>query len=506
MGDIYIKYTDYSGSDFPSGCTTLQYIQSDGSQYIDTGYKLPSDQSNIRIEAVVSFNGIVSSQPTYPTIFGVRDSNNDYASSNSCIVAAKWSNSVVTVNYGTGQINTSLTFDTFSRYKCNVVLTRSALIIENGSGQTLLEQTLSPTYDGSTTRNLIIFSLNSPTGEYGHQTRCRMNLHRFTIYDGNTCILNYLPVLDDNDIACVYDTVSQEYVYSSGSSAFIAGEEAVGTPIDTVYLKVDGAWIILEDGDWNDVNTEGSGGIQTGTTPPTSDMGSDGDYYKQTFPLPSNVNFVEFLESSGTQYIDTGIIADENTDVDCTYTYRGNDFILGCRTGSSTSASKSLIVVGSGNGVCAYKSKDSSNISAFAAGGTASNKYRSFTKTSVLGDYARAFLVSRADSSSTFSKTIGTFIADYSQVLFGLKQGSTPTIATRATLHRVTYYQAGRVLADYLPCLDGNGVACMWDNVAKEYVYNDGTGDFTYGSTYSPTELDPILYVKENGAWRVVGQ
>ena len=72
-------------------------------------------------------------------------------------------------------------------------------------------------------------------------------------------------------------------------------------------------------------------------------------------------------------------------------------------------------------------------------------------------------------------------------------------------MYRAVIYDGIVPIADYLPCLDGNGVACMWDNVAKEYVYNDGTGDFAYGSTATPDELEPILYVKESGAWRVVG-
>ena len=31
-----------------------------------------------------------------------------------------------------------------------------------------------------------------------------------------------------------------------------------------------------------------------------------------------------------------------------------------------------------------------------------------------------------------------------------------------------------------LPILDTNGVACMYDTVAKKYHYNKGTGDFLY--------------------------
>lgn len=71
---------------------------------------------------------------------------------------------------------------------------------------------------------------------------------------------------------------------------------------------------------------------------------------------------------------------------------------------------------------------------------------------------------------------------------------------------RVTILNKNSPIADYLPCLDNNGVACMWDNIAGEYVYNDGTGDFAYGDPITPTPLEPILYVKKGGAWEVIGQ
>lgn len=46
----------------------------------------------------------------------------------------------------------------------------------------------------------------------------------------------------------------------------------------------------------------------------------------------------------------------------------------------------------------------------------------------------------------------------------------------------------------------------MRDNIAQEYVYNDGIGDFAYVNTVTPDALDPVYYVKKNGAWEVIKQ
>ena len=34
---------------------------------------------------------------------------------------------------------------------------------------------------------------------------------------------------------------------------------------------------------------------------------------------------------------------------------------------------------------------------------------------------------------------------------------------------------------DFSPCIDENGVVCLYDKVNKEYVYNSGTGEFIGG-------------------------
>ena len=241
-----------------------------------------------------------------------------------------------------------------------------------------------------------------------------------------------------------------------------------------------------------------SGGIQTGTTPPTSDIGSDGDYYKQMSPLADNVDFVEYLESNGTQYINTGIYPDSGYGI-YAEVYRTDTWIAGSRQGNASS--KGLNVVGNTevtNGISLdYNGTRYNNSVA-----TGTLNILKFLPNLTAGGSSYAVL---QNGTKYWVIQKGSYTLTNPFILFGIGKEGSVTITTGAKIKRVALYDGLTLVADYLPCLDGNGVACMWENIAKEYVYNDGTGDFTYGSTTTPDGLEPVLWVKESGTWRVVG-
>ncbi len=227
-------------------------------------------------------------------------------------------------------------------------------------------------------------------------------------------------------------------------------------------------------------------GISTGSTPPTSGMGSDGDYYEQTIPIASGVNFVEYLESSGTQYMDTGIVVDENYSFYIKTKRLGNNHgPFGAR--DSAEGSNQFIVVGTSSGLR-----------------VGWGNYVTLSTGSDVCEISAKDAVFRLNGDAKAVSSVTTFTTPASIILFGNHNGTTINKGA-SVIYRLTIWDSGAPVADYLPCLDGNGVACLWDNVAGEYVYNDGTGDFTYGSTATPDALDPVLWHKVSGAWEVVG-
>jgi hypothetical protein len=60
------------------------------------------------------------------------------------------------------------------------------------------------------------------------------------------------------------------------------------------------------------------------------------------------------------------------------------------------------------------------------------------------------------------------------------------------------------VVRDYIPALDENGVACMFEAISGEFVYNDGTGDFLAGNEATPYPFW-YEYRKQNDTWMLKG-
>lgn len=80
--------------------------------------------------------------------------------------------------------------------------------------------TFTPTF-GSTRpdKPLYIFAktLNNSTS-IDHYSNYK--LYYFKIYENNVLVRNYMPALDENNIPCLYETISKTYLYNSGSGSF----------------------------------------------------------------------------------------------------------------------------------------------------------------------------------------------------------------------------------------------------------------------------------------------
>lgn len=250
-----------------------------------------------------------------------------------------------------------------------------------------------------------------------------------------------------------------------------------------------------------------SGGIPSGTTPPNPSTGSDGDLYVQIFPVASNVNFVEYLESSGTQYIDTGILISVDTGLSLAGISKGaTSWLMGTRNASTIDSATVALAASFSNSTTFYSIKSFGSEHTFATC-SASRGSRYNCKIKIAEDLGAKYALQSSSSGNSAASRVdkmGTGTSTYTIVLFGVNTSGTVTYGSSACICRVTIFEKNVPVADYLPCLDSNGVPCMWDNIAKEYIHNDGTGSFTYGSAVTPDELEPVLYQKVNGVWEVV--
>lgn len=180
--------------------TPIQYIQSTGTQYINTGTALLSNTS-WTIELDIQFTAV---NYNYNGIWGITSGSTNYeswiASSADCY----------TRYHGTkpSKITVNTTRCVYKDYYSGSIL------------YTYLNGTQKRAYSVSTSTtsyNLNILRCSSNNG--------KARLYRAKLYTGNSTNLvrDFVPVLDINGVACLYDNVSGTYFYNAGTGVFTAG-------------------------------------------------------------------------------------------------------------------------------------------------------------------------------------------------------------------------------------------------------------------------------------------
>lgn len=174
---------------------------------------------------------------------------------------------------------------------------------------------------------------------------------------------------------------------------------------------------------------------------------------------------LQYLESSGTQYIDTGLIADSDTNVSVLFWnfMLAGTIVLGAR-GSG----------GIGDNMYEIMCQSSGLYLDFGA-----TRERVNPNPAGVGPHLIEIANKKAYLDGTLLKTYtDTFATTYSQILFGFRTGPNVSISAKERIYRVIYSKGGVVLRDFVPVLDSDNVACMLDQVSGRYYYNAGTGDF----------------------------
>jgi len=84
----------------------------------------------------------------------------------------------------------------------------------NGTTQTVTDNTTS--FSG--TSNMYIFTVN--TNGTLFDPKASMKLYYFKIYQNDVLVRNFEPALDESGVACLYDKVTKQYFYNSGTGTF----------------------------------------------------------------------------------------------------------------------------------------------------------------------------------------------------------------------------------------------------------------------------------------------
>lgn len=372
----------YNGAD---DYIELTYIQSSGTQYIDTGYK-----PNNNTRTVVKVSNFPRTK-TNQTLFGSRTGVG--AADAYCFLTT--SQNVYRTDYSSQTWN----------YDSSVNIA-DELLIEKNKNVTTLNGANSNTLATATfnsSHNLFISAMNNG-GTPNFYTN-DVKYYSVQIYDNGVLVRDYIPAIQ-NGRAGLYDKVESKMYYSNGTDDFIAGE-AIITPDDT---------------------------------------------YEE----------LEYIESTGTQYIDTGFLYASNCKIELDAEYTTNELTYFISAGYGLT---SMAVM-------------------------ANVPYNSFNVM-----YGRALSyaleLNKRRNSMVLNKNIFTangeelvmtyrYFAISEPLVISAKIDTGRAICTPAKYYSCKIYDSSGVLQrDFVPARQ-NGEIGLYDKANKKFYPNAGTGEFLY--------------------------
>lgn len=406
-GIVRREYLESGGSSFGFDSKDVQvkkikYLESTGTQYIDTGLK-PTANTRVKIDFQVTKTPTNNSEAIIGG-WGNPDTNG--------ILFGIYNKTSFRFAHGSVWNGTTMPLD-FDKHRA---------VINDASGNCTVDGTILVTKSDITTsmaNNNNIYLFNCALGATFSSSR----IYYCAIYEGDSLLREFIPALDESNIPCMFDTVTQTYYYNKGTGSFIPG-------------------IMLRCG---------------------------------------------YLESTGTQYIDTGIIPDSTTKFEIlaevtTPTVQTDTCLFGSRTNNG---SDQYIM---------WDGHNSANVEhriGFITGTWDETRIMTISRTRNLFKYdGSAFYINGEKKLDiTNSMTAGK----YPIFLFGLNQDG--SIESRRYKGKVFYFKiwkGSQLVRDLIPVIDGDGIPCMYDNISQSFFYNKGTGDFTAG-------VEEIEYIESTG-------
>lgn len=196
-------------------------------------------------------------------------------------------------------------------------------------------------------------------------------------------------------------------------------------------------------------------------------------YVSPKVSLPSGYTPVEYIESSGTQWIDTGFTPDSNTrivaDIETTTTKpSANKWVFGCRSASATQRFE-LVYIASASAFRFYFN----------------SAYNAFSGVS-LG----RLIIDISQSAATINgvsvtPTAGTFDGAGSLFICSCNSSSVSSEAFSQKVRSFKIYDNGTLVRDFVPCKNSGGVAGLYDAVNGVFYTDAAGGTFVAGSDIS---------------------
>lgn len=178
---------------------------------------------------------------------------------------------------------------------------------------------------------------------------------------------------------------------------------------------------------------------------------------KPALPLPVGYTKLAYIQSSGTQYCDSGVKGNQNTRIEADY---------------FTTATQGAII----GADSAWKSDMCTIEVHFAAFATSSYTYDTVPSGRHTVSLDKGVFSLDGSVLNTMS---GTFTTPCNMTLFALNRNGAKQEYGSIRLYSMQIYESDVLVRDFVPCINASGEVGLYDMVGRKFYGNAGTGVFT---------------------------
>lgn len=203
--------------------------------------------------------------------------------------------------------------------------------------------------------------------------------------------------------------------------------------------------------------------------------------------LPKGYKRLEYIQSSGTQYIDTSFKPNQNTRVVCDFQFTdtaSTQYLFAARGPSSAYANRFGFLLHSSG----YFRSDYGSGNVNFPSGVALDERHTVDKNG-----ATVFI-----GAASVQNVAATFVSAYNLVLFAGNTGGTVREFSKAKIYSCQIYDNGLLERDYIPAMLSNGEVGLYDRVYHAFYRNAGTGEFIAGPEAATTPKAPANFRVES--------
>ena len=197
-----------------------------------------------------------------------------------------------------------------------------------------------------------------------------------------------------------------------------------------------------------------------------------------TNKLPEGYQRLTYIESSGTQYIDTGFAPNQNT---------------------RTVLDIQVINTGSNGAFLGGRTSNSSNMYAmfFLSAGTFRTDYGTKQKSISVSDLTARYLIDKNKTVTSFGEysathDASTFTTPCSMALLAVNTNGTVGTCLSAKLYSCQIYDNGTLVRDFVPCINPSGTAGLYDMVNSKFYESVGSGSFVAGDEVATASVSDV--------------